>query len=246
MPLRTGAIVMFTATLAIAGGPSFDVASIKPAAIPIGREGGNRSRIEHTPTSLTMSNISLAACVQWAYDVRPFQISDPHALPGSFDILAKTTDPVILAQLKAMLQDLLAKRFHLAIHRETRSLPVYELVVAKGGPKLPPPNNDSSIIIRTESLPRVQSDSFVFHDVTLPHFAEMLSQLRGIDLPIVDRSGITGYYDIVLKSAPAAAREGDTAALFNILQQQTGLKLSLGKAPFEVIVIDHSERPSEN
>ena len=78
------------------------------------------------------------------------------------------------------------------------------------------------------------------------HFAEMLAQLRGVDLPVIDRTGISGSYDIVLKSAPAVTREGDTAALFAIIQQQTGLKLNLAKAPFEVIVIDRAERPSAN
>jgi uncharacterized protein (TIGR03435 family) len=238
-------LLLFTAAVALTAGESFDVASIKPAATAIGREGGNRSRIEHTPTSLSMFNVSLADCVRWAYSVPPFRIADPHPLPGSYDILAKTTDPVPLDRLKLMLQDLLAKRFHLSLHRETRSLPVYELVVLKGGSKLPSPNANSAVV-RSESLPRISGDAFVFAGVTLSHFGEMLSQLNGIELPIIDRTGIEGSYDIALKGAPAAAREGDTVALLSILQQQTGLKLNSAKALFEVIVIDRAERPTEN
>ncbi len=147
-----------------------------------------------------------------------------------------------------MLQSLLAKRFNLAVHRETRMLPVYELVVAKGGPKLPPPNVAAAgpPIHSAESLPRVQNDSFLFSDAAMPEFARMLSQLRGIDLPVVDRTGITGNFDIVLKSAPSLAREGDTAGLFALIPAQLGLKLISAKAPLEVIVIDHAEKPSEN
>jgi uncharacterized protein (TIGR03435 family) len=225
--------------------PSFSAASIKPAAIAIGREGGNRSRIQHTPTSLTMWNVTLADCVQWAYGVAPVQLSGARPGAESYDILAKTDAPVAVSELKVMLQHLLAKRFKLAIHRETRMLPVYQLVVAKGGPKLPKANASASVNT-AESLPRVENGSFVFANVSLPDFVEMFAKLQGIDLPVVDRTGIAGTYDIVLKGAPAAAREADTAALFTIVHEQLGLKLTSAKAPFEVVIIDHAERPSEN
>jgi uncharacterized protein (TIGR03435 family) len=81
--------------------------------------------------------------------------------------------------------------------------------------------------------------------VTLGEFAGMLAQLRGIG-PVVDRTGISGNFDVRLKSAPEATREADTGALIEILREQTGLKLVSSKAPFEVIVIDHAEKPSEN
>jgi uncharacterized protein (TIGR03435 family) len=228
--------------------PAFEVASVKPAAIPVGREGGNRSRIEHTPTTLTMFNVDLSDCVQWAYGVAFFQVSAAHLTTDSYDILAKAGASVPVSQLRMMLQDLLATRFKLALHRETRMFPVYELVVAKGGPKLPAANAGTSrpVVRAAESLPRIQNDSFLFSDATLAEFAQMLAQLRGIDLPVVDRTGITGTFDIVLKSAPSAAREADSGALFAIIQEQLGLKLAPAKAPFEVVVIDHAEKPSEN
>jgi uncharacterized protein (TIGR03435 family) len=240
--------MMSAAALAQGPAPAFEVVSVKPAAIPAGREGGNRSRIEHTPNSLTMLNVALSDCAQWAYGVAFFQISDAHLSSDSYDILAKTGASVPVSQLRLMLQDLLAKRFKLALHRETRMLPVYELVVAKGGPKLPAANAGASLplVHAAESLPRVQNDSFLFSDASMAEFAQMLTQLRAIDLPVVDRTGITGTFDIVLKSAPSVNREGDSAALFAIIQDQLGLKLVPAKAPIEVIVIDHAERPSEN
>ncbi len=223
----------------------FEVASIKYSTHPPGIEGGNRSRVQHTPTSLSMWNVSLSDCVQWAYDAAPFQISGAPLSAETYDILAKTETPVPVSQLRLMLQNILATRFKLALHRETRMLPVYEMVVAKGGPKLQAAVGDTSMHA-AESLPRVRNDSFVFSDVSMPEFARMLAQLRGIDLPVVDRTGLSGAFDIVLKSAPAAAREADTAALFSIIQEQLGLKLAHARAPFEVLVIHRAGKPGEN
>jgi uncharacterized protein (TIGR03435 family) len=227
---------------------AFEVASVKPAAIPVEHEGGNRSRIEHTPNTLTMLNVGLSDCVQWAYGVAFFQVSAAHLSTDSYDILAKAGVSVPVSQLRMMLQDLLAKRFKLALHRETRIFPVYELVVAKGGPHLHAANAGASrpLVHAAESLPRIQNDSFLFADASMAEFAQMLTQLRGIDLPVVDRTGIAGTFDIVLKSAPSATRDADSAALFAIIQEQLGLKLAPSKAPIEVVVIDHAEKPSEN
>jgi len=226
---------------------SFEAATIKPAAVSAG-EGGNRMRIQYTPNSLTMSNVALSDCVQWAYSAAPFQISAAHVSADSYDIRAKAESPVPVRQLRVMLQDLLTKRFQLTLHRETRMLPVYELVVAKGGSRLPAAGTTQSrpAMHATESLPRVEGDSFVFADASIAEFARMFGQLRGIELPVVDRTGIEGTYDIILKSAPAAAREADTGQLLAIVQEQLGLKLSSARAPFEVIVLDHAEKPSEN
>lgn len=225
---------------------TFDVASIKPAAVPVNREGGNRCRIEHSPTSLTMLNVSLADCVQWAYGVDFYQLSGQHLDGDSYDILAKTGTPVPVGHLRLMLQDLLAKRFQLALHRETKPLPVFELVIAKGGPKLPKPN-EGAPVHAAESLPRVRNGNFVFDDNSMTEFADKLSKLRGIDLPVIDRTGIQGTYDIVLKSAATAILQPDgPSLLFAILQDQLGLKLTQAKAPIQVLVIDYARKPNAN
>lgn len=247
-PLPYKVLLATVAIAALASPPAaFDAASIKPAAVAAGREGGNRSRIEHTPMSLSMWNVSLRDCVQWAYGVAPFQVPEEHLSTDSYDILARTGTATQVSELRMMLQDLLAKRFNLAAHREKRMLPVYELVVAKGGPKLPAAKTVTGPAVHTaESLPRVRNGTFVFEDATLAEFAQMFSKLNGIELPVIDRTGIAGTFDLVLKSAPDAARAGDTAALFAIVQEQLGLKLVPAKAPFEVVVVDHAERPSGN
>ncbi len=227
----------------------FDVASIKPAAIPAVREGGNRFRIEYSPKSLTMLNVGPIDCVQWAYGAAFFQIAGAGMKTDSYDILAKTGVPVPVGQLKVMLRELLAKRFKLAIHRETRMLPVYELVVAKGGPRLPTARAGTSVppVHAAESLPRIRDGSFVFEETSMTEFAEKLSQLRGIDLPVVDHTGIQGVFDITLKSAASAILQPDGPSLFTIVQEQLGLRLVSTKAPMEMLVIDHLEKvPTEN
>lgn len=229
--------------------PEFAAASIKPSPLwKDAGEGSHRSKIEYTPTSLTMANVTLIDCVQWAYGVRFYQVSGPNSLDAQrYDILAKAEIAVPVSQLRLMLQSLLAARFKLTLHRESRDLPVYELVVAKGGPKLPAPKIDAgSSVHAAESLPVVRNGSFFFEETTLPEFAAKLSLLRGIERPVLDRTGIGGVYDITLKSAASAILQEDGPSLFTLIEEQLGLKLSSTKTPVEMFVVDHFERPSEN
>jgi uncharacterized protein (TIGR03435 family) len=238
-------ILLLAACLAHAA--SFEVASIKPAAVSrTVHEGGNRARIEYSPDSLTMRNVALTDCIQWAYRVEYYQFPQLQSLDStSYDILAKASGPVPLSQLRLMLQQLLADRFKLTLHHETKEIPVYELTVAKGGPKLPDPRpaDDHHGV---ENLPRIQDGSFLFQESSMPEFAAKLSQLYGIDRPVVDKTGITGYYDIVFKGAAAAQRQPDGPSLYTLIQEQLGLKLVAAKGPMDVIVIDRAEKPSAN
>ena len=237
-------------SLAGAHPATFEVASIRPnSAWKSGGEGNSRSKIEFTPDRLTMRNVDLRECIQWAYGVQFYRISGLTSLsPNRYDISAKAEGPVPVSQLEAMLQDLLAKRFNLMLHRETKMLGVYELVSAKGGPKLPAPKADGALSAAhsSESLPRVEDGNFVFHDTSMPEFAAKLSQFRDIDRPVVDRTGIKGIFDITLKGAATAMLQPDGPSLFTLVQEQLGLKLVSAKAPIEVLVVDHAEDPSMN
>ena len=244
-------VVFFVLAQSIAAQEShraFDVASVRPSSINrSGAEGSKRSRIEYSPLSLSMWNVDLVACIQWAYGVRDYQISGP-GFPesGRYDIVAKIGSPASQSEMRMMLQDLLGKRFELKIHRESRMLPVYGLVVAKGGPKLPAPKPDASPTHSSESLPRIENDSFVFYDASMAEFAAKLSLLRGIERPVVDRTGIPGIYDVTLKSAPSAILQPDGPSLFTLVEEQLGLKLVPEKSPIEVLVVDHVAKPSAN
>lgn len=227
---------------------SFDVASIRQTTWrSTGGEGGARSRIDYSPNSLTMRNVDVGDCVEWAWDAKFYQLSGTK-LPGSerYDILAKSTEPVSVHELKVMLQDLLASRFKLVLHRESKPLPVYELIIARSGSKLPAPRVDAGPHHSAESLPQVRNGSFLFEDTTIGEFVEKLSMLRGIERPVVDRTGIDGVFDITLKSAANAILDKDGPSLFTLIQEQLGLKLQPTKIPMETFVIDHVEKPSGN
>jgi uncharacterized protein (TIGR03435 family) len=146
-----------------------------------------------------------------------------------------------------MLQNLLASRFNLAIHREQKRTSVYELVIAKDGPRLPPNKADKlPISYPRETFPRVVDGDFVFTNASMPEFAQQLTELRGIDLPVIDRTGIHGVYDITLKSAAAAMRDPSGPSLLTLIHEQLGLKLVGAKATIEVVVIDRADEPSAN
>jgi uncharacterized protein (TIGR03435 family) len=145
-----------------------------------------------------------------------------------------------------MLRQLLADRFKTTLHRETKVLPVYALAVAKGGPKLPAANPEDGHHA-VEQLPRIaDGESFFFPDNSMAEFAVKLSLLRGMERPVVDRTGIAGFFDITLKGAAKALLQPDGPSLFTLLPELVGLKLVPTKAPVEVLVIDHAEKPSEN
>jgi bla regulator protein blaR1 len=202
---------------------AFEAVSIRPSSIwKAGGEGSSRSKIEFAPNSLTMRNVDLNECVQWAYGVQSYRISGLHLSAERYDILARAEGSVPVHQLEIMLQDLLAKRFNLKLHQEAKMLGVYE------------------------SLPRVEDGNFVFRDISMPEFAEKLSQLREIDRPVVDRTGIKGLFDITLKGAASAMLQPDGPSLFTLIQEQLGLKLVSTKAPVDVLVIDYAEKPSVN
>ncbi|MGA9108105.1 MAG: TIGR03435 family protein [Bryobacteraceae bacterium] len=125
-----------------AGGWAFEVATIKPAQMPTPADVMNGKMHVGMKTDAARVDIgfmSLTDLIGIAYDVKPYQISGPDWMGGMgerFDILAKMPEGATKEQVPAMLQALLADRFKLAIHRESKERPVYELVVGKGGPKM--------------------------------------------------------------------------------------------------------------
>lgn len=228
--------------------PAFDVASIHPAVQAGVGEGSSRSQIAYSADSLTMRNIDLAEMVEWAYDLDHFRVTGPGLTLGArYDVRARAGEAVSLATSRVMLQSLLATRFKVQVHREQKRTSVYELVVARGGPKLPQKKADEPPAgYPRESLPRIVDGNFLFSNVSMGDFAAQLTELRGISLPVLDRTGIAGVYDITLKSAASAILESDGSALFSLIRDQLGLKLVSAKDPIEVLVVDHAEKPSAN
>jgi len=229
--------------------PAFEVASIRAAAIDApGGEGSTRSQIQPASDGLVLLNTDLGEMIEWAYSIQHSQVSGPAFMQNArYDIRARAAGSVSEKTLRLMLQNLLATRFNLRLHREQKTVSVYELVVARGGPKLPP-NKAGSLpaSYARESFPRVVDGSFVFVNTSMSDFAKQLTELRGIDLPVLDRTGIPGVYDITLKSAARAMLEPDGPSLLTLINEQLGLRLVARKDPIEVVVVDHAEKPSGN
>jgi uncharacterized protein (TIGR03435 family) len=227
--------------------PEFDVASVKSAAAV---ERGTGGHWQTGPASISMTNVTLRTCVQWAYDAKAYQVAAPDWFDDlRFDIAAKSAEPMPVAQLRRMMQRLLAERFQLAVHREARQLAVYAMMVAKEGPKLrasqetgPPvfgPGKNGGISLSAERAP-------------LSRLADLLAgPLRA---PVVDKTGLSGRYDFTLDLMPYLQMSEDGAiaageveaelpdALSAALEKQLGLLLKAEKSPVDFIVVDHAAK----
>jgi uncharacterized protein (TIGR03435 family) len=239
--------------------PAYDIVSIHE-----NKSGSYGTRLDTEDATWSATNISLTNLLTNAYNIRRTLISGLPKWADSvrFDVNAKVSDPDIDAlrklskeQRSAMLLALISGRFHLRAHIETKTLPVYELVIAKGGPKLRPNNSDpaqsgdpsspdfkGTFTLRNSEL----SATAVSMSVFAYYFAGRAGRT------IIDRTGLTGKYDLSLKWTPAE-EEGKTDGtdnnapdLFTALQEQLGLKLEPSKGPVDTLVIDHVEMPTDN
>jgi uncharacterized protein (TIGR03435 family) len=240
----TGFLALAAPALAgFADGPAFDVASVKLTTHGRNGEGMSYSEVKiASPGRLVATNASLDECIRWAYDLKEYQVSGPDWLnsdAASYDIEAKAPPDTKPGQMRLMFRTLLAERFKLELHRDTRLLPVYLLTVGKNGPHLRQATSDADQGLTAyggRSGVRVTGDS-----ATMAALAHRLS--LDLDHPVFDKTGIEGRFQIRLEWA----REGDGASVFAAVQEQLGLKLEPSKAPIEILVIDHAERiPSSN
>ena len=237
--------------------PQFEVATIKPS-----RSNETGGSLKVSPSGMVnLTNFPVMVLIQLCYNLPSPQISGgPSWLRSDrFDIVGKrdAAGAPNMSQLRMMLQKLLADRFQLSLHREKKELSVYALTVAKGGPKLVEDTTDPNGLPNV--LGRGGPQGRNFQNLTMTEFA---SDLQGTlrDRPVVDQTGLgSKRYDFILKWTPfASATNGATGAppaadnpdsppdIFAAIQQQLGLKLVSTKAPVDVIVIDHVEKPSEN
>ncbi len=237
-------ILLPVALLAQFGAVSaFDVASVKPS-----RMLGPRDTIVN-PNGISYSNVTVIDCVAAAWNVKPSQISGgPDWLRSyRYDVSAKTTGNTDTDHLMAMLQMLLADRFKLMTHRETKDRAVYLLTVVQNGPKFHEADTG------TESA--LVDGGIAFRKISMPAFADYLAGLTVIDRPVLDRTGLKGSFNFTLRlfeehpgmsgfDKKFAMR--DAEHVFTDLQQQLGLKLEPSRAPVEILVINSVERPSEN
>jgi uncharacterized protein (TIGR03435 family) len=243
------AIFLFAALSCFAQMPAFDVASVRPspnAANGLNQLNDGREPIHTSPGSLTIRGASLRICIQWAYDIPPFQIEGPAWLKDTgFDIVAKAAEPVDDDHMRLMLRTLLAARFGLKAHSERKEMQVYELTLAKGGPKFRESTTEGSPIFSSPG-----KGALVAERATMSDFAEKISEALG--RPVMDATGLKGRYDLHMDATAYMATSGDgpmdaVGFLFNALQQQLGVKLESRKDTPKILVVDSMEKtPTEN
>ena len=232
---------------------AFEVASIRPANV----EHQHYTLHIGSGDTVGLEGATVKTLIEQAYDVRDFQISGGPGWIDSdkYDIAAKAESSagvVTLDNLRPMLQDMLADRFNLRLHHDTKELSNYRLIQSKGGSKLK--------LNTTAGGPqgRGSPGHLMLQKVGTSILATQLA--RQIGRPVVDATGLKGEYDIVLEwtpdesqtSIPMGERQPEPPtntigpSLFTALEEQLGLKLESEKGPVDVIVIDSVERPSEN
>jgi uncharacterized protein (TIGR03435 family) len=237
--MRAIAVLLLAAA---AAAQVFEVATIKPGDPTSPESGWNEGNGE-----IHFRNMPLRRLVLFAYNVKEYQLSSgPKWIENDgYTIVAKLEDRTrarpsrgVDPRIRTALQALLAERFQLAIHRDTRELPGYALVPAKGGFKLRP--------LDSEGIPAwgTGSGNARFNHSSMTELARGLSDLVG--RPVVDRTEIPGVYDVKLTWAPENQPDATGPSIFTALQEQAGLKLEARKVPVELIVIDKAEKPSEN
>jgi len=236
--------------------PSFEVATIKPSD-----PNSQRFGITIQGDRMATSGTSLSYLITFAYGLHPKQIaggpswldSEKYDITAKPDVEGQPNDK----QIKSMLQKLLADRFKLTFHKEKKELSAYAITVGKSAPKLAKSEGDPN------GLPCIGFrglGKLIARNATISDFAGLMQTLV-LDRPVLDQTGLAGRFDFTLDWTPEPSQFGgrggqvpqpgadDPAAppdLFTAIVAQLGLKLESAKAPVDVLVIDHIEKPSEN
>ena len=236
---RSSAVVFFAlmAKVAVvqAQAQTFEAASIKP------HTGASSSSVKNSPGRFNVENVPLQYLISEAYEVKAPQIQGGPSWisTATFDVSAKAESSATYSEMRPMLRTLLAERFRLAVHHDTKELTILALTSPKGATKLLKSDADAGGL-------RAILHGVAGTGVSINELARALSDLMGVI--VIDQTGLTGKYDIRLEWS-TAARTGSNApgeSIFDDLREQLGLNLESRKAPVDILVVDHVERPSEN
>jgi len=235
---------------------AFEVATIKPveheakSSRYITMQGANR---------FVEKDYTLKLLIAAAYNLNAKEIAGGPAWIESdhYDIVAVTPGEVRPThdEQMAMLRNLLADRFKLTFHREQKEFSIYELEVAKGGPKLKASTASADAPVALISTVYPQRMVLPARNATMSDLVSLMQRAM-LDRPVVDKTGLSGRFDFDLEWAPdetqfggevpIASADAPTAPLFTAIQQQLGLKLEATRGPVDALIVDEAERPSEN
>ena len=254
---------------AVGASPAFEVASIRR-----NNSGSDSASVRGQAGRLAITNNPLRNIIRNAWGLQGFQIvGGPDWINTErWDIVAKAEGNPPSPQMMAMVQALLADRFKLVVHRETRDMPIYALVFARAdhapGPKMRPSSTDCAAVmtaaIARGGVPpppdgkvlcgmRVNNGRIEMNAETMTNFVRNLSPIAGRS--IVNKTGLTGGFDLELTWTPdapagnapdATPLANDGPSLFTAMQEQLGLKLDAQRGPVQVLVIDSAVRPTED
>jgi uncharacterized protein (TIGR03435 family) len=193
-----------------------------------------------------MRNCTLWKCIWFAYHLKDYQITGgPKWLDHDrYDVNARSAEPVKSPELLLMLQRLLAERFKLVIHRESRPFAGYALVVAKGGLKLGVAAREGPPMINTPRAGIIAATA-----APLGWLARVLEGPRLLNAPVVDATQLSGVYDFKVEWTPEEEPEAAGYLGLSIsaaLEGQIGLKLEPRKIPLEVVVVDSAVKAPAN
>jgi uncharacterized protein (TIGR03435 family) len=246
-------------------GPAFEAVSIK-----VNRSGEERSSFRGTLSGISVTNQTVLDIIRNVWNVNRLQIAGGPSWVGQdrFDVEAKVSGKAGRDELVAMMKTMLADRFKLAVHQEMRPIPVYALVLARPDGRFGPTLRQSLATCDRSGPPPPGTPPPqpppALDGVELPacgtNTGQGVLRAAGIQLEaftrnmagaagriIVDKTGLTGTFDVVLRFNPDANdTSSNLPSLFAAVQEQLGLKLDPQTAPADVLVIDRVERPTEN
>ncbi|PYT85825.1 MAG: hypothetical protein DMG36_27155, partial [Acidobacteria bacterium] len=261
--------------------PAFEVASVQPS-----RPGDGNTSVRTAPGRITLANWTVKGLLLYAYNLEP--VGGPGWVDSkTYDIDLRVNDALAYKsgrlietnvagrfppglrhdQLMLMFQSLLADEFKLRLSRETRQVPVYALVIAKGGPKLHEAKVGDTYadgVVGPDGLPvgpnrgTGQDGRLTAQALPMPTVAQVLTKILG--RTVLDETGLTGEYDFTLEwnainshaateeqqGTDSASPESVGPSIFTAIQEQLGLKLESRETTVDVLVIDHAEKPAES
>ena len=231
-----------------AQGPVFEAASIHVAAPGEAGPGDIPRNMDSSPGHFAMRNVPLRYCLEWAWDLKDYEISGPDWIKSEnrYDIIANAPGAATEDEMRLMLRSLLTERFQMKIHRETRNLDVYVLGPGKSEPKVKEAAADEQ-----PSLGAAQPKGSVkFTKQPISRFTFMLT--RRLDKPTLDETGLKGLYDFTIDLSGLGFSGNppeDTSApsVFTTVPQNLGLRLEAAMRPVDILVVDHAEKvPTAN
>ena len=226
--------------------PAYDVVSLRLRRGEITLMSGPFIR----GRTVTGEALTLRDFVTYAYNLRYDQIFGGPSWAGTdhFDLAAKSDGEgtLPLADSRRMMRTMLEQRFHLKAHTETENAPAYFLTVGKGGPKMKPVDSDAKggALVRNGEKGMLHLETT---RSTMTYLANQLASTAG--RPVIDHTSLSGFFAFTLDWFPANRPEPadpDIISMFEAVQQQLGLKIESGRAPFEKLILDSAERPAEN